>query len=160
MADADAQGKGGGSFLMSSLLPALLAAGAAFGGTYAGMPAPVKKDEKKEIVEDDSVPGPTMALAEFIFNSFDEKNVKRAVKMSVSVELKAGTDIAMAELFVPRMRDAMVDYLRNLAFHKLIDNKYKPEMTKDLLGACHSVGLEDARRILIQQLVAREPTKR
>ena len=133
MADAGAQGKGGGSFLMSSLLPALLAAGAAFGGTYFGMPAPVSEEDKKPIVDDGTVPGPTLELAEFIFNSIDENKDKRAVKMTVSIELKPGTDLEMARRFVPRTRDAMVDYFRDLLFDKLMDNKHKAQMTKDLL---------------------------
>ncbi|MEM1029382.1 MAG: flagellar basal body-associated FliL family protein [Myxococcota bacterium] len=141
----------GGPGIVGILLPGVLAAGGAFGGAFfAGGAAPAA-DEPTE--EQSDMPGPTVPLLPFVINIQDTEGQVHPMKLTLAIELAAGTDPSTFELFVPRIRDTCITYLRSLDYTDAADSKSKERMVGDLLAQIHKLGAEMAVGVLVQDYV-------
>src|SRR5262249_43197772 len=100
--------------LLGFVIPALLAAGAAYGGTPAArartptvivQQAPAPSGEHGG--EASHPPGPTLPLEPFLVTIFDANHKPHPMKMSVAVEFDAAPAHGDLKDFVPRIRDAV-----------------------------------------------------
>jgi len=146
---------GGPSFVTSVLIPALVAAGASFGGAFmakANQPDPA--EIKKQQEADAKVPGPTVHLKAFVFNAFDKEGESHAVKLTLAVELSSKANAELFDRYKPRLRDAALEYLRNITFEEVRDQRKALRFTQDLLAKFHTAGAKDVTRVLMQDLIA------
>ncbi len=148
--DAEPGKKGPG--VVGLVLPALLAGAGAFGGAFfGGSPAPAAEQVVDAV--DSKVPGPTVPLNPFVLNVQDKEGATHAAKLTFAVELKKAVDPKLFEVFVPRIRDTVLTYLRSMTFEEMSDSKGKVKMTGDLLAAINKLGAEDASQVLVQDFV-------
>ncbi len=144
--------KKGGPSIVGLVLPALLAGAGAFGGAFFGQ-SPAPAAEPTEASPAEKVPGPTVPLSPFVLNVQDTEGSAHAAKVTFAIELAAGTDPKAFEVFLPRIRDTCLTYLRAMTFEELADNKGQVKMTSDLLAAITKQGAEAAKQVLVQDFV-------
>lgn len=142
--------------LVGAFLTALLSAGAAFGGAKyggahaLGMPPPAAERERYEGLRP---PGPTLPLEPFLVTVLDANGKTHAMKVTLAIEFEKSAKEETFKILVPRMRDAMLGYFRALSF----EDAQKPEeidrAKTQLLDKIRAVGAEDARQILVTDLV-------
>lgn len=140
--------------LLRILVPALLAAGAAYGGTRAATaraagPAP---QEAASHAPAQQPPGPTLPLDPFLVTLFDVGKKPHPMKMSIAVEFDAHTKEDL-KTFVPRIRDAVLAYLRMLSHEQVTDPAYVEKMRGDLIERCKAAGATGAEKILVTDFV-------
>ena len=145
--------KGGGlGLILGILLPALASAGAAFGAVKA-----TSKHVVTEVVvehKEAKPPGPTMALEPFLVNILDEKKKQHPMKLTVAVEFDEKTKEELLKSFTPRIRDAILAYVRSMTFEEATDGEHAEKLRKELLKRCQEAGANGAERILITDMVA------
>ena len=149
--------KGGGAvgMILGILLPAILAAGASFGGArVAGGHQPAPHVEVAQHVEA-KPPGPTIALDPFLVSVPDAKGKGHPMKLSVAVEFGGLVhDEAALKAFVPRIRDAVLAYMRTLTYEEALESAHSDKLREELLERCKKAGASAAERILITDLVS------
>jgi flagellar FliL protein len=143
--------------LVTLVLPALFAAGAAYGASRATMgkaaaaahPEPAHTAAKF----DPRPPGPTMAFEPFLvtLTSLDKK--PHAMRLTIAVEFESGAKEETTKTFMPRIRDAVLTYLRSLSFEEMTDRDRTEKIRAQILERCHAVGAMTAERILITDVV-------
>jgi flagellar basal body-associated protein FliL len=146
--------------ILKILVPALLAAGASYGGTrYAKAQNAIVVVKEKEAAEGhgkrhDEPPGPTLALEPFLLSVFDAQHKPHPMKLTVAVEFDAkaaGHDDP--KLFMPRIRDAVLTYLRAMTYEEVTDASHFQKIRVELLAHCKEVGAEHAEKVLITDFV-------
>jgi flagellar basal body-associated protein FliL len=144
---------GGASRLVFMVLPALLAGGAAFGGAkIAGahhMAAPVASEH----VDAPKPPGPTIALDAFLLTIADANKKAHPMKVTLAVEFDAKAKEEETKPLVPRIRDAMLAYLRKVPYEEAFDASSTDKMRGEMLEAVRAGGAPEAQRVLITDLV-------
>ncbi len=142
--------------LLRTLVPALLAAGAAYGGTRAAAAHTAVQAGPKEApaqhVAVSRPPGPTLPLDPFLVTLFDAGKRPHPMKMTIAVEFDAQTKEDLRS-FVPRIRDAVLAYLRTLSHEQVTDPAYVEKMRAELIERCRSAGAGTAERILVTDFV-------
>jgi len=136
---------------MLIVLPAMLAAGGAFGGAkiaaaHAAGPQIVE-------VKVEKAPGPTLALAPFLVMTEDEAHKTHPVKLTLAVEFDAKAKEEETKELQPRIRDAVLTYLRGASFDDLTDAKVAEKTRGEILETIKKSGAADAQRILITDFV-------
>ncbi len=153
--EEDSGSKGGGGLggkIATIALSAVFAGAAGFAGAYFGAPKAAGNDGVK--VDKDKIPGPTVALKAFVWNVTNTKTGKQhAVKMSISIELTKKATPEQFETFQPRVRDAILAYLRTLTYAEARNPKTKDQITEDLLDKIHKLGATIAARVLVGDFV-------
>jgi flagellar basal body-associated protein FliL len=142
-----------GAGIIGILLPAVLAAAASFGGAKLSAakgaahaePAPVHKVVK--------LPGSTVALEPFLMGKYDSQNKFRAMKLSIAVEFAPETKEESIKPLTPRIRDAVLGHLRQLAFDEVSDPAKSGKLREELLERIHKAGAESAEKVLVTDLV-------
>jgi len=100
------------------------------------------------------MPGLTIDLKAFVVNVQDEKTGEnKPCKMTVAIELEKLAKKEEFEPFIPRIRDQVLSYVRNLSYQQVTNPRTKERMTEDLLELIRKLGAEQAQRVLIQELV-------
>ncbi|MBX3264982.1 MAG: flagellar basal body-associated FliL family protein, partial [Labilithrix sp.] len=74
------------------------------------------------------------------------------MKMSIAVEFAANTTEDLKS-FVPRIRDAVLTYLRTVTHEQVTDPGHVEKMRADLLERCRAAGAGSAERILVTDFV-------
>jgi len=149
--EEDEDKKKGGPGIVGMVLPGILAAAGAFGGAFfAGGSAPAEEEPQEE---QSNMPGPTVPLLPFVINIQDADGAVHPMKITLAVELAPGTDPKNFELFVPRIRDTCITYLRSLDYKDASDSKSKERLVGDLLAQIHKLGAEMAVGVLVQDYV-------
>ncbi len=156
-ADAAAPAKKGGGvvpMILGILLPAILAAGASFGGArVAGGHQPAPHAEPAAHVEA-KPPGPTVALDPFLVSVPDAKGKGHPMKLSLAVEFGGLVHEDTLKAFVPRIRDAILAHMRSLTYEEAVDSAHSDKLRDELLERCKKAGAAGAERILITDLVS------
>ena len=140
--------------LLRILIPAVLAAGAAYGGSRAAAartPAPAAAPEASHHAQS-KPPGPTLPLDPFLVTIFDASKKPHPMKMSIAVEFDPHTTVDL-ETFVPRIRDAVLMYLRTLTFEQVTDPTHVEKVRAELIERCRSAGASGAEKILVTDFV-------
>ena len=80
--------------------------------------------------------------------------------MSVAVEFKAaggggehGGGGAEPKTFMPRIRDAVLTYLRGMSYEEISEPTHLQKIRVELLAHCKEAGVEQAEKILITDFV-------
>lgn len=154
------KGGGAGGFF-KILIPALLAAGASYGGTrYAKAQNAIVVVKEKEEAEHgkkrhEEAPGPTLSLEPFLLSVFDAQHKPHPMKLTVAVEFnaKAAGGHDDPKLFMPRIRDAVLSYLRSMTYEQVTDPQHFSKIRVELLAHCKEVGAEQAEKILVTDFV-------
>lgn len=133
------------------LIPAVLAAGASYGGAraVASHPPPAPKEEHVEV----HPPGPTVPLEPFLLTVVDSSKKSHAMRFTVAVEFEANQKEETLKLFQPRIRDAILAHLRSLTYEDATTNVQLDKLRADLLERCKLAGATGAERILITDFV-------
>lgn len=154
-AGVPAQGSGLVGKILGIVLPTVFSGLAAFGGAKFGSHGTASHDDgHAKKVDEKKQPGLTIDLKTFVVNVVDEKNNEQhPMKLSLSIELDKLAKKEEFEPFVPRIRDAILGYVRNLSYQQVINPRTKQRMTDDLLEIVHKLGCEQAQQVLIQELV-------
>lgn len=151
-ADKSAGGRRGGNSMVfvGVALSAVLAGGAAYGGARAASkPAAHAKPEKPKYV----TPGPTVPLDPFLANTQDSEGKPRAIKLTIAIELAKDAKEDDFKVFLPRVRDVTLAYLRAQSFERLTDQEDTDAVRKELLAKWHAVGATSASQVLITDLI-------
>jgi len=148
--DEEPKSPGSGGALVQIVLTAVLSGAAAFGGAFFG--APKLQDPEAE-VDEANLPGPTVPLQPFTLNLLDEEGGQHAMKITVALELVKEADPATFVVYLPRVRDVILGYLRGLEYESAKDPKQIERMSEVMLARVHRIGAEQASRVLIQDLV-------
>lgn len=152
-AGVPAQGSGLVGKMLGIVLPTVFSGLAAFGGAKFGSHGSTDGGHAEK-VDKDKKPGLTIELKTFVVNVVDEKtNEQHPMKLSLSIELAHEAKKEDFEPFIPRIRDAILNYVRNMAYQQVINPRTKQRMTEDLLEIIHKLGCEQAHQVLIQELV-------
>ncbi len=141
--------------LFRILVAALLAAGAAYGGTRAAAartPHAAAPEHSAEHAPASKPPGPTLPLDPFLMTLFDANKKPHPMKMSIAVEFAANTTDDL-KTFVPRIRDAVLMYLRTVTHEQVTDPAHVEKMRAELLERCRAAGAASAERILVTDFV-------
>ncbi|MBX3228833.1 MAG: flagellar basal body-associated FliL family protein [Labilithrix sp.] len=148
--------------VLKLVIPALLAAGASYGGTrYAKAQNAIVIVKEKEEAESGGKgkhelhpPGPTVSLEPFLLSVFDASKKPHPMKMTVAVEFDAKAAAHDdPKAFMPRIRDAVLTHLRKTTYEDISDPAHYDRLRKELLEQCHEVGAESAKKILITDFV-------
>ncbi len=151
--DASAPAKGPNP-IITMVLVALVAGGASFGGVKLGGAAHHGAEAApKHSGNVMKPPGPTLALEAFILSIPDASAHPHAMKVTIAVELEAGGHEEAAKVFIPRVRDATLAYLRSLTYEEAASAVRMEKARNELLERYRTVGLPGAERILITDLV-------
>jgi len=154
---APAPGGGGGLVgkLLGIVLPTVFAGAAAFAGAkFGGGHAAPAHEETPKAHDEKKVPGLTIELKAFIINVTDEKTGEnKPLKMSIAIELQKLAKKEEFEPFIPRIRDTVFSYVRQVSYQEVMKPRTKDRMTEDLLGLIHKLGAESATRVLVQEMV-------
>jgi flagellar FliL protein len=156
-AAAPAAKKGGGalSMILGIVLPAILAGAGSFGGArVAGAHQPAAHAPEAPAHAEAKAPGPTVALEPFLVSIADAKGKGHPMKLSVAVEFEALVKEDILKAFVPRIRDAILAYMRTLTYEEAIDTARSDTLRDELLERCKKAGAIGAERILITDLVS------
>ena len=153
--------KGGGGkkgvvgALIGALISAVLSGGAAFGGVKFASKASSQENAPPAapMIPVVRAPGPTVPLEAFVANVSDSEGKTRAAKITVNIELQHGASDADFKLFIPRVRDATLSYLRGVQFEQLQKPEGVEQLRKDLIARYHSVGAIKAEQVLITDLI-------
>lgn len=146
---------GGGAMIFGMLLPALLAGASAFGGVRAASAAhPEPAHAEAAAHADAKPPGPTVALDPFLVSIVDGNRKAHPMKLSVAVEFGAAIKEDSLKAFVPRIRDAVLSYMRTLTFEDAVDAQRSEKLREELLERCKKAGANGAERVLITDLVS------
>jgi flagellar basal body-associated protein FliL len=145
----------GGIGLVAAIVPALLAAGAAFGGTRAAMAkggshAAEPAAHHREV----RPPGPTVALDPFLIQLTDSAHKAHPVKLTIAVEFDSTTKEEAVKPFIPRLRDAMLAHVRTLPYEDATDSAHSEKLRAELVERCRSIGAHTAEKVLITDLVS------
>jgi len=98
-------------------------------------------------------PGQVVALAPFVLNVKSKGDELHAMKAVLALELRKGDAPESIQGFVPRIRDAFIEFLRGLSYETISDAKSLNSMTKGLLDSAHRVGATGVSQVLVQDLV-------
>lgn len=143
------------------IIPALLAAGAAYGGTrYAKAQNAIVVIKEKEEADGHGKkdahqpPGPTVSLEPFLLSVFDAQKKPHPMKMTIAVEFDAKAAAHEdPKAFMPRIRDSVLTHLRKTSYEDISDPAHYDKLRKELLEQCHEIGAESARKVLITDFV-------
>lgn len=158
-----ASGRGGG-VILAIVLPALAAAGATFGGTFWSTRMVAARCGNHEAVavatthvEPAKPPGPTLPLEAFLLNIPDGNKKAHPTKVTMAVEFsedsKVAKDEAALKALTPRLRDAVLGYLRRMTYEELSDPAASDQLRSELIFRVRAVGANGAERVLITDLV-------
>jgi flagellar basal body-associated protein FliL len=131
------------------LLPAILAAAAAFGGAKFGS-GDAHGAAKPEPASPE--PGPTVPLEAFLVTLADQQK-SHVLKLSLAIELKREAKEEELKIFIPRIRDTTLTYLRGLTFEEAASSAHVEQMRKDLIERFKTIGVASAERVLITDFV-------
>jgi len=141
--------------MMKLLIPAILAAGASYGGARAAAAhapqAPVQQASAHHA--DAPAPGPTVALEPFLITINDSRGKGHVMKVSVAVEFDHLAKEDALKPFAPRIRDAILTYLRALTYEEAGDGARMEKMRTDMLERCTKAGASSAVRVLVTDFV-------
>lgn len=146
---------GGGPGIVGLILPALLAAGAAFGGAKiagASHAAPVAATAETAQAKP---PGPTLPLEPFLVTVPDGNKKNHPMKVTIALEFGEGPKAPKEEELknlVPRVRDTALSYFRTMSYETVSDPAANDTMRKELLEKFKASGTP-AERVLITDLV-------
>lgn len=137
--------------ILKFIVPAILAAGASYGGTRgaAAHPPAAAAPHKVEA----QPPGPTVALEPFLVTISDAKGKGHAMKVSLAVEFEQTQKEDALKPFASRIRDAILSYIRALSFEDAVDGSHMDKLKAEMLERCHAAGATGAVRVLITDLV-------
>jgi flagellar basal body-associated protein FliL len=139
------------SAFVGIVLPALFAAGAAFGG--AKLAAGHKAAPQVVEVMVPRPPGPTLALDAFLVNLNDSAKKVHAMKITLAVEFDEHEKEEAYKPLTPRIRDAVLTYLRGLTYEEAGDAARMEKTRSDLLERIKAAGAAKAQRVLVTDLV-------
>jgi flagellar basal body-associated protein FliL len=157
--------------ILKVVFPALLAAGAAYGGTRfaaAKAPAPAaaagsdhagghgdphgESSAGRRYIP--KPPGPTLPLDPFLVTLFDGNRKSHAMKMSVAIEFDPHPQTHDdPKTLVPRIRDAILAHLRTLTHEQVSDSAHLEKIRVDLLEKVRMAGAVDAEKVLVTDFV-------
>lgn len=153
--------------ILKIIIPAILAAGAAYGGTraaaaHASMPAAEHGEEKKHV--ELRPPGPTLPLDPFLVTLIDAKGKTHPMKLTLAVEFESdpnkkkggeegGNESDEFKGFVPRIRDSILGMLRNLSFEEAVDTSRTDKFREEILDKVQKSGAKSAEKILVTDMV-------
>ncbi|MFO0553046.1 MAG: flagellar basal body-associated FliL family protein [Polyangiaceae bacterium] len=98
-------------------------------------------------------PGPTVALEPFLATVNDASGKSHTVKVTIAVELERDATEEEFKVFVPRVRDTTLSYLRSLTWDDMRDPARAEPMRDELLEKWHAAGAVKARRVLVTDLI-------
>ena len=141
--------------MMKLLIPAILAAGASYGGARAAAAhAPQAPVQQASVHHADApAPGPTVALEPFLITINDSRGKGHVMKVSVAVEFDHLAKEDALKPFAPRIRDAILTYLRALTYEEAGDGARMEKMRTDMLERCAKAGASSAVRVLVTDFV-------
>jgi flagellar FliL protein len=146
--------RSGIGMILGMVLPALIAGGAAYGATRAASKAPAHVEEAPPVHRELRAPGPTVPLEPFLVSVVDSAKKSHPLKLSVAVEFGATDKEDALKPFVPRIRDAILSYVRTLSYEDAVDAERSDKLRAELLERCQKVGAHTAERVLITDLVS------
>jgi flagellar basal body-associated protein FliL len=155
---APSKGSGALPRILGTVLPAVFAAAAAFGGAkVAGAhhgSAPMSAEPTAEATA--KPPGPTLALDPFLVTIPDTNKKNHPMKVTIAIEFTEGAKDAKEEMLkglTPRIRDTSLGYFRTLAYEQVVDPTANDKMRTELLERLKTSGMASAERVLITDLV-------
>lgn len=156
-AAAPSKPKGGAlGMIIGIVVPGLLSVAGSFGGARAASHGgaaphaevvPAHRPEPKP-------PGPTVALDPFLVTVVDASRKSHPMKLTVAVEFEATAKEDAVKPFTPRIRDAILAYMRTLSYEDAVDQEHSVKLRTDLLERVHKAGAIGAERVLITDLVS------
>jgi flagellar basal body-associated protein FliL len=156
--------KGGGKGPLVLTIVGILATGGAAGGASffgakRGQKATVEvhcpgaEAESGHHGEEASPPGPTLSLEPFIINPTDKTGKFHAAKLTLALEFTPATKEDHLKPLTPRIRDAVLSFLRTLAFEEVADQAHLEKSRKELLEKLKEAGVAGVKRVLLTDLV-------
>ena len=149
--------KGGGAITMvlGIVLPALVAAGAAFGGVKLGMKGMKHAQEEQTEQEHPHMrpPGPTSPLDPFLIALADANQKSHPMKLTLQIELFPETKPDDLKPFMPRTRDALNSMLRAHKYEQLSSREGVDKLRQELIEELRKLGVTAAEKVLITDLV-------
>lgn len=153
-ADKKAAPRGG---VAGHVITALIAGGAAFGGARiaAGRsgghhaPAPAAADHGPRV----GPPGYTLALEPFLVMAADTNRRTHAMRVVLAIEFDQTVREEGARVFVSRIRDASLTYLRTVNYEAASDPERMEQLRLALLERVRSTGATGVTRVLVTDLV-------
>ncbi len=140
--------------LMKLIVPAILAAGASYGGARAAAAHGPQAPAQQEVHHAETpAPGPTVAFEPFLITVNDAKNKGHVMKVTVAVEFDHLAKEEALKPFAPRIRDAILSYLRALTYEEAGDGSRMEKLRADLLERCAKAGASSAVRVLVTDFV-------
>jgi flagellar basal body-associated protein FliL len=146
---------GGGPGILGLILPAVLAAGAAFGGAKiagASHAAPVAAAAEVAVAKP---PGPTLPLDPFLVTVPDANKKNHPMKVTIALEFAEGPKAPKEEDLkglVPRVRDTALSYFRTMSYETVSDPMANDKIRTELVERFKASGTP-ADRVLITDLV-------
>jgi flagellar basal body-associated protein FliL len=139
------------------IITAVIAGGAAFGGVrYAnGRSAAPSHAAPAEAPHPPVVttPGFTLALDPFLVMSSDPSHRNHPMRVALAIEFDQNVTEANARLFVSRIRDSVLSYLRTLTYEMASDATRMDRMRNELLERVRATGAPPVTRVLVTDLV-------
>lgn len=158
--------------ILKLVIPAVLAAGAAYGGTRVAAARTPQQVIVQQVVASSHgegahrrPPGPTVPLEPFLVAVYDVNRKSHPMKMSIAVEFEGGgkeggggehgggDDKDAQKTFVPRIRDGILTHLRTLTYEQVTDPENSEKLREALLERVRKAGAENAERILVTDFV-------
>jgi flagellar basal body-associated protein FliL len=154
VADKKAAPRGGAVGLV---LTGLIAGGAAFGGARAAAgrsaghapPAPAAASHTPRV----GPPGYTLALEPFLVMAADTNRRAHPMRVVLAVEFDQTVREEGARVFVSRIRDASLTYLRTITYEAASDPERMEQLRTHLLERVQSTGATGVTRVLLTDLV-------
>lgn len=152
-APAPKKGGGGLAAVVGIILPAILAAGGAFAAAKTAGAHAVADAGHAEPKKEAKAPGPTIPLEPFLVTVPDSNKKAHAMKLTLAIEFESMAKEDVAKVFTPRIRDAVLSYMRQMTYEDAVDSQHSDKFRTELLERCQKIGATSAERVLITDMV-------
>jgi flagellar protein FliL len=157
MSDTKEKPSRGGTSIVGIALPAVFAAAAAFGGARVAGAHHAPAGAPAEHVEVAKPPGPTLALDPFLLSVTDANKKAHPMKVTIAIEFdvpeKGEKGEEALKAMTPRIRDAVLGYLRAISYEEAIDPAGGVKLRADIIERLRTSGAPVASHVLITDLV-------
>lgn len=139
---------------VAALVTGVIAGGAAFGGArLAGRGAAAHHAPAAEHAPQLGPPGYTLALEPFLVMASDANHRAHPMRVVLAVEFERTVTEEAARVFVARIRDSVIAYLRTVNYETAAAPERMDGLRHDLLERVRATGASGVSRVLVTDLV-------
>lgn len=152
--DGDKKPSARSAGVIAAVVTGVIAGGAAFGGArLAGRGGGAHHAPAAEHAPQLGPPGYTLSLEPFLVMASDANRRAHPMRVVLAVEFERTVTEEAARVFVARIRDSVIAYLRTVTYETAAAPERMDSLRHDLLDRVRATGATGVTRVLVTDLV-------